>query len=114
MTPTPIPAFALVLKPQEEHSVVSAVAVGDNDSDELVVVGALDEMVVDFAVILEDARVVGELDMEVNDTVASRTRNPGLDKSAVFGLYVEAGTLNRKTYFALTARLLSGIAIVHA
>jgi hypothetical protein len=78
------------------------------------VVGILDEPVVELIVILEDVRVVDELGTEVDDTVALRTRNPGLDSSAVFGSYVEAGILNRKAYFALTDRLLSGIPMVHA
>jgi hypothetical protein len=90
------------------------VAGGDGDCGELVVVGVGGEVVVELVVILENARVALELDVEVGDTEALRTRNPGLDKSALFGSYVKEGTLNRKTNFALMARLLSGIAMVHA
>ncbi len=68
-TPTPIPAFAPALSPQEEHW-VSAVAAGDKDGDELVVVEALDELVIEPVVIPEIATVLGELDVEVDDTVA--------------------------------------------
>jgi hypothetical protein len=57
---------------------------------------------------------VGEVDVADDEAASLRTRNPGLDKSAVFGLYVEEAALNRKTYLASKVKLLVGIAIVHA
>lgn len=51
-----------------------------------------------------------ELDIAVT---AFKTMNPGLDNSPLFGSKVEDDCLNRRTYFALSARSLSGIAIVH-
>jgi hypothetical protein len=96
-----------VLRPNE--------TTGDEDGDELAVVEVVELVeLVELVVIVEDARVLDELDVEVDDTAASRTRNPGLDNCALYWSYVEVFGLNRKTYFALLARLLSGIAIVHA
>jgi hypothetical protein len=97
-----MPAFAPLLKPPEiEWWFVVDVWEGG---------GVLVE-----AIVLDVVTVnVDELDVEVVDGAALRTRNLGLDNSLAFGPYVEDAALNRKTYFALTAKYSSGIAMVHA
>jgi hypothetical protein len=102
-TPTPIPAFAPVLKPLDVPGLSFTVV--DDGVAELRIVGTTDKL----GVKLEET-----LDDDVDVVSALRTRNPGLDRSPLFWSKVGEDALNRKTYFALTARLLSGIAIVQA
>lgn len=70
---------------------------------------------VEDAEVLEVVAVdVDEVEVELVDGAALRTRNPGLDNSPLFISYVEDVFLKRNTYLALIAKFLSGIAIVHA
>jgi hypothetical protein len=109
VTPTPIPAFAPVLKLHEEQLefVVGREDTDDddvNDDDETISVGVIEE--------LEPARL--EVAVVDDDAAFLRTRNPGLDRSAVLGSNVELAALNRKTYFASTVKLEVGITMVQA
>jgi len=77
----------------------------DDGKDDLTEVGTTGKLEVELEEMLDD---------DIDVVSALRTRNPGLDRSPLFWSKVGEAALNRNTYFALTARFLSGIAIVQA
>lgn len=113
-TPTPIPAFAPVVIAGDETGVDELVG------DELVlnsgIAGHTDEASVMGMLVEEEVKdlVVLELVEEVDPTAPRRTRKPGLDKSTLFGSYFGPAILNRRTYLASDAKILSGMAMVQA
>tara|TARA_R110002060_G_scaffold69477_3_gene78102 strand:+ start:657 stop:1031 length:375 start_codon:yes stop_codon:yes gene_type:complete len=111
-TPIPIPALDPVVNPPgSEVSCDTGVPVGvegvEEASELLDREGEIGLLEID----IEEIRV---LEAEKVDVPARRMMNPGLESSPVPSSNDEAASLNRKTYLALTAKLVSGTSIVHA
>lgn len=111
-TPNPIPIFAPVVNPPDpEVCCDTGVAVGFKGVGEASVLPEKEEVTGLLEVATEEVRVSG---VDVVDMMARRMINPGLESSPLSISKDEAAALNRKTYLALMAKLVSGTCMVQA
>lgn len=111
-TPTLIPPFAPLLRPEDVAAggTLDAADAGD------VFAG----VTVDVLIVLETSGGVvlilyeSEEDVEEEADAALSTRKPGLERSPSLGLKIGDVTLNLRTYLALTVRFPSGMTMVQA